>query len=1330
MVSLGGTFPPSAPRRSVTVPGVRGAGATGRGRLGQGKRYLFTGGGTGGHVTPNLAILTEIRARHPDASFLYVGSARGYETRVQESGVAFRAIPCAAFCSPRRPLRFLLMAARILVGVLCAMGVIIRFRPHVVVASGGYVSVPCVLAAWLLRRRIYVHEQNVHPGRANRALAHLATRVGVTFRETMDWFPKAKTTLAGYPVRRQIQEGSPAAARERFQIPPDRKVAFILGGSMGSRAINRGTVEALRTILRREDIAVIHATGLSRSGEYQAWEDTQDRLRKVGFHTAVPGRYVCKPFFKNIQDVYALADLVVARAGAGTIMELATVGKPSLLIPKSDVPGDHQLMNAMSLQKTGSAEVLFEERGEEAGMPVTRVRGDALAKKITDLMEAHDDLDRMGKRAARVAVADALQVHVDIVTGLSSNEPLVDQVKETDRVGLLLDEAGQSHELMFRSNIVGTGMLPDVRVRNTVDGRPARAVILQTRRDGDLEYHAVKRAGQVEIAGRPLEGRVALKQEDVLSIGGRRFTFLRREREIERPVATSGMSLRVAVTALGTLVSRLFGFVRDSVMVWSFGLGHTMDLMAVALQVSNYFRGVFAEQAVDTAFLPTFVHLQRTGRVSEANRLASSVLSLTVIGSGAVTVAAILTLPMWMPYLAHSWVENGLIGDAILLTQIMFPYLVLVSAAAVISAVLKACNRFATPAFSSIMFSVGVLIGVALYPVMGLPALGVGVLLGGVGQILIQLPALFSADVRRGFGVKLRPRIHLKDAGVRKVGRVTPNILADTSINRAGSMVDTILATSLAGGMVSALYFAMLIFRLPFGLISVSINTVILKELSEGQALSDRDATRRLLAGGINWTVFLLLPVSITLIVLADPIVDLLFRYLKFDAAAAGHVALALRCYAAGLVAWGLTGLCGRFFSARMEQGKSTTTSLVALGVNVLVSIVLVQHGLGIAGLALGTTTAFALCAGMRLWMLNRSLRGEGIALRASDVLPSVVQTSLATGGALLAMLVVHAAVSDFDGLPSVLNRLFVLGVPLGFGVFAFCAAGLLLRCEQVEEIVFKVGRKKNKGSTAGEPRPVNPYCMDPPQRLLGWVGRNPKQAGHYNFARRVTTFLNSREWKVRNVGIKLVGELKLQSFRYDLAEIVTCREPAALSHRLLGGDFVQPGFLRRNAIRALAQLGDPDGRTEKALLMATGDPYYEVRVEAVSVLGQWAEKLSGPAREEAIALVSRMCSDRNFEVATGAVEALGTLALDDSVVEVLKKHHYHRNWKVRDAVVRTYGRLFARRILADRTRILALLDDVLATSEGFIPRFVLKEHMTELQQALLREDRDREGTR
>ncbi len=1295
--------------------------------MAEGRRYLFTGGGTGGHVTPNLAILGKVRSTAPDASFRYVGSAHGYENRAaQESGVPFHAVPCARFRSPRQPVQFMKMALRIFCGVLLSMGIILRFRPHVVIASGGFVSVPCVIAAWILRRPIYVHEQNVHPGMANRVLAQLATRVGVTFRESLDAFPSDKTVVAGYPVRSQIGEGCPERARERFQLSEQCKVAFVVGGSMGSRAINRGTVEALKTLLRDENIAVVHSTGLSNTGEYQAFEDTRERLENAGLSTVVPGRYFCKPFFKNIQDIYAVADLVVARAGAGTIMELATVGKPSILIPKSDVPGDHQLMNAISVQRSGSAEVLFEERGDEGGRSVVRVRGDGLAKKISDLMSDDSGRAKMGRCASRLAVDDALTKHRDIVHKLATEKSRVEQVTEIDRCGVLLDEQGQTHELLFRNNIVGTGMLPDIRVQQPRCRGSARAVILRTRQSGGPEFHILRRSGPVELAGKPVEGRVTLKAEDVISVGGRRFTFLLKDREVERPAQTGGISLRVAIMALGTLTSRLFGFAREAVMGATFGLGNTLDLMSIGLQVSSYFRGVFAEQAVDAAFMPTFVHLQRTGRTDKANRLFSSVLTLTLIGSGAVTVAGILTLPMWLPHIAPGFVARGIIDDAVMLTQIMFPYLVLVSVAAVLAAVLKSCNRFAVPSFSSILFSVGVLIGVALYPVLGLPALGIGVLLGGFGQVLAMIPPLLSHDVSRGFGVRLRPVVDLKDPGVRKVGRVTPNILADVSVQRAGSMVDTVLATSLAAGMVSALHFAMVIFMLPFGLISVSINTVILKELSEGQALKDRNDTRRLLAGGINWTVFALLPVSVVMLVLADPIVNLLFRWVNFDAVASAHVALALRCYAVGLTAWGLTGLCGRFFSARMEQSKSTLTSFIALAANISISVTLVNMGMGIAGLALGTTAALVLCAAMRLTMLCRSLRAEGIALKTSHVLPSVGHTTLATAGALIAMLVAYSAVKDFHALPLALNRLFVLGVPLAFALFAFCAAGLLLRSEQVEELLIRVNRRGRDNAAKGtEPRPVNPYCMDPPQRLLSWVKNHPDVAQHCNFARRIASFLGDDDWRVRYVGVKLAGTLDLKSFRYDLAELATSRKPASRWQRLLGGDFEEPGFIRRNAIISLRQLGEVDERIERCLLMAVGDPYFEVRMEAAATLGGFAASLSGPAREEALVRLTAARNDKSFEVAVAAVEALGKLALDEGVVDALKTLHFHRNWKVRNAVILAYGTLVSRRVLTNRGRILALLDDIPTTSEGFTPRFVLKENWQALQWRLLNKEED-----
>jgi len=397
---------------------------------------------------------------------------------------------------------------------------------------------------------------------------------------------------------------------------------------------------------------------------------------------------------------------------------------------------------------------------------------------------------------------------------------------------------------------------------------------------------------------------VKLEPEDRLAFASQKFTFAAKERTVERPMPRGGIGAKVLLTGLGTLTSRLFGFVRVAFMASMLGLSDAMDLVSVGLTVSNFFRGVFAEMAVDTAFLPTFVHLRRTGRTDAANRLFSSVLSLLLVTTSAVAGVAILSLPLWMPWVAPGFVDKGIMQEAISLTRIMFPYLVLVSVAALLSAVLRAFDHFAVPAFSSIMFNVGVLGGLVFYPTFGLSALGVGVLAGGLGQILFQLPALISKSARAHHQLRFTPGVDFRDPGIRKVGRVAPNIVADVSIQRLGSVVDKVLATGMITGMVGALHLSMVIFRLPYGLISQSINTVILKEVSEGQALRDGDWTRRLLASSLNWTLFALLPISAALIILAEPMVRLLFEYASFTSSQTLVVAQALRFYAIGLAGW------------------------------------------------------------------------------------------------------------------------------------------------------------------------------------------------------------------------------------------------------------------------------------------------------------------------------------------------------------------------------------------------------------------------------------------
>lgn len=1285
--------------------------------------YLFTGGGTGGHVTPNLAIMDELKGLEPEARFLYVGSAHGYEARLPNSGIETIAVSCAQFTSPRRPLRFALMALKLLLGTIQSFFICIRRRPAVVMATGGYVSVPVVLGAFLARRRIFLHEQNVEPGKANRFLAFFATRVGTSFAETVARFPRGKSFHTGYPVRRKVFEGNADRAREALGIARDAKVVFFVGGSMGARSINRGVVEGLKTLLKGEKVAVIQSTGLATTGEYQAFEDTRVRLHGEGFETEVRGRFICRDFFQEIGDVYAMADLVVARSGAGTVMELAALGKPCVLVPKTDAPGDHQHLNALALERTGAAKVLLEERTDDGTQRITRVRGDQLAGTVLDLLSDPPTLQRMARRAERANLSDALSVNAGMLRKLAAGEPLIETVTEKVRIGTLLDSKGQAHELIFRSTTIGTSPLADVRASSSTGA--ARAIVLRMRQDKATEFHLLPRRGRIEVNGKPARERTRLRVEDVLTVGDDRFTLIVNDREVKQQVDSSGISVQVAVTSVGTLVSRVAGFAREAVAVAVLGLGNVMDIMALGLGVTNYLRGVFAEVAVDTAFMPTYIHLARTGRRADANRLFSTMLLLTVLLAGGLTVAAIWTMPRWLGLIAPGFVERGLIDEAVATTRLMFPYLVLVAVAALFGAVLKSCNRFAVPAFSSVMFSFGVLAGTLLYPWFGLTGLALGVLLGGLGQVLIQVPTLLSPEVRGGYGVRLRPAFALRDPGVRKVGLVTPNILADVSISKCSAIVDSILATPLGAGSISALYVGMVVFQLPFGLISQSINTVVLKELSEGQATGDRERTRRLLADGVNWTVFLLLPISVAMAVLAEPIVRLLFGY-GAGAGQLGNVVLVLRFYAIGLTGWGLTALLGRFFSARMEQWTSTATSLGGLVFNIALSITFVKLGMGVAGIALGTSIAFTVNGLLRLVMLQRSLRAEGGALKASDVLPSLLQTVTATLGSVIAMLLVWQAVRDFHALPEVLNRIFILAVPVAFGAFAFAAIGVVVRSEQIEEVLLRLNRRRSP--SGGGSGPVNPYCISP-ESLLRFVQNNREAAKNYNLARRTAELLENSAWQTRNTGVKLVGELGFTSFRQKLCEMATCRVPAPRWERLLGGDFRQPGFVRRNALESLEKLGDVDVHVERTLLASLEDPYFEVRTRAAGMLGRIAERMSGAGLEQAAVRLQKLAlNEGHIEVLVAVVRSIGSVARDEGAVEILRKLHYHANWMVRDAVVEAYDKLVRRGLLAP-TRALALLDDVLITSDGFEPRFRIKERIMNAQHLCAPRDTPRAPT-
>lgn len=317
-------------------------------------RIVLTGGGTGGHLTPLVAVADKLRRKlGPEAQFLYIGSGAPMEkTIMAEAG-----IPTKFVLSGKMRRYFSLQnfvdVFKIPLGFVQSLWILLRFMPDVIFSKGGYVAVPVVLAAWIYRIPILVHESDSAPGVANQFLAKFANRIAVAYPSAQQYFPKNKTALVGNPIRFEVTEGDAAILRRELGFTESRKTILVLGGSQGSQIINDAILKILPQLLAHYQI--IHQTG------EQNFESVKKEAAFVGVKIGHEG-YWPVPFMNanKLRDAFAMCDLVISRAGAAFITEIAANGKPAILIPISHSANDHQRMNAYALAQIGGALVLEE----------------------------------------------------------------------------------------------------------------------------------------------------------------------------------------------------------------------------------------------------------------------------------------------------------------------------------------------------------------------------------------------------------------------------------------------------------------------------------------------------------------------------------------------------------------------------------------------------------------------------------------------------------------------------------------------------------------------------------------------------------------------------------------------------------------------------------------------------------------------------------------------------------------------------------------------------------------------------------------------------------
>ena len=341
-------------------------------------KLLLTGGGTGGHVIPCIAIYKIVKNHFTVKDSLYLGvKGRAEEVIVPKHNIKLEFIKSSPFAE-KSGLEKVKSIFSIGIGVLQSMGKIIKFKPDLIIGAGGYVSAPVIVAGFLLKpfmkHKIVLDEQNLVPGLLNKVASLFADTVFVNFKESSYFIWSNKCVYSGYPVRSEyLEDYSKEEFKQRLGISPEKKLVLITGGSLGARTINRLIANSIERLSQFKDTILIHSIGLNTSRNYNAFEDTVNLLKKSNFDIEVKNEevrlycngqlfYTGKRFLDNIFDYQKAADIIVSRAGAGAISEILALGKPAILIPKRGLPGDHQELNAIGIAEKGGCEVLFEKR--------------------------------------------------------------------------------------------------------------------------------------------------------------------------------------------------------------------------------------------------------------------------------------------------------------------------------------------------------------------------------------------------------------------------------------------------------------------------------------------------------------------------------------------------------------------------------------------------------------------------------------------------------------------------------------------------------------------------------------------------------------------------------------------------------------------------------------------------------------------------------------------------------------------------------------------------------------------------------------------------------
>ena len=364
-------------------------------------RIIISGGGTGGHIFPALSIADAIKRKYPAAKILFVGANNRMEMqRVPDAGYDIVGLPIAGF-DRKNLLKNIKVLWLILKSQRMAKKVIKEFAPQVAVGVGGYASGPTLKMAASMNIPTLIQEQNSYAGVTNKILAKKAKMICVAYEGMERFFPHEKIKLTGNPVRKSLidMRSNRNEAMNRMNLDPDKKCVLIVGGSLGARSINESIMAQLELIKRNSDIQFVWQTGKLY------FEEMKKRVAEAG----APKNLIVTDFVTNMADALSAANLVVSRAGAGSISEFALIGKAVILVPSPNVSEDHQTKNAMALVNKNAAIYIADAKAKDelVAKAIETVKDDAL------LASLEENIEKMGRPNAAEEIAEEVMMLAD-----------------------------------------------------------------------------------------------------------------------------------------------------------------------------------------------------------------------------------------------------------------------------------------------------------------------------------------------------------------------------------------------------------------------------------------------------------------------------------------------------------------------------------------------------------------------------------------------------------------------------------------------------------------------------------------------------------------------------------------------------------------------------------------------------------------------------------------------------------------------------------------------------------------------------------------------------